>query len=933
MFWLIGLIGGFIVGGLLMGFGGAVVLGFLGWLFGIIIGAARRAKAPSAPVAPVVHPQARQEDSDLARMGRIEARLAAVEARLARLDGAAATVDRPAAAETPVAPEVQPEPFAPSEPAAQPEPFQRTQPIPVFTQAEAQAPETAQAQATPRPVLPPREPERPNPIVAWFTGGNTIVRVGLVILFVGLAFLLKYASDHQMLPDELKVAGVAAGGIALLFIGWRLRDKRRGYALSLLGAGVAVLYLTILGAMRLYSLVPPVVAFFLLAAIAVFAAVLAITQDALALAVIGAGGGFLAPILVSTGQGSHVTLFSYYLVLNAGIVLVAWFKAWRVLNVVGFLFTFFIGLAWGLRSYRPDYFASVEAFLVAFFLLYVAIALMFARREVAALRSYVDGTIVFGTPLAAFGLQAGLTRDIEYGLAFSSLALAAFYVFLAAVLFRVRRESWRMLTESFLAMGVVFATLAIPLALDARWTSAAWALEGAAIYWIGIRQRRGLARAFALFLELAAGAAFIHAYPRMSADIPLADAVFIGAMLVALAGLWTHRMIAKAGDVVGEGERQLSPFAFLWGLAWLLFAGVHEIDAFVAARLQPAASVAFFTAIAAAFAFLHVKRGWREGAWPFRALLPVLVAVAAWSALEQDHPLANFGWLAWPFAFVAHTVMLRRLGPEQPTSGFSILHVGAYLLLAVLGAWEMNWAAAEVTAHGTAWSVAAVLVVPAALVYWASSARWDERWPIDPFGEAYRNGGALALVILMGLWTLYVNATCDGRSDPLPYLPLLNAVDLGHALVALAGASLWLCARRTGLRRPALFHGPPARVVVAALAFVWINAILLRTIHHWAGVPYALDTMMRSVLVQTALSVFWTLLALALMVFATRRGARGLWMVGAALMGVVVVKLFLVDLSNIGGIERIVSFIGVGVLMLVIGYFSPVPPHRPEEKP
>jgi uncharacterized membrane protein len=122
-------------------------------------------------------------------------------------------------------------------------------------------------------------------------------------------------------------------------------------------------------------------------------------------------------------------------------------------------------------------------------------------------------------------------------------------------------------------------------------------------------------------------------------------------------------------------------------------------------------------------------------------------------------------------------------------------------------------------------------------------------------------------------------------------------------------------------------------VVVAALAFIWINAILLRTIHHWAGVPYALDTMMRSVLVQTALSVFWTLLALALMVFATRRGARGLWMVGAALMGVVVVKLFLVDLSNIGGIERIVSFIGVGVLMLVIGYFSPVPPHRPEEKP
>jgi uncharacterized membrane protein len=80
------------------------------------------------------------------------------------------------------------------------------------------------------------------------------------------------------------------------------------------------------------------------------------------------------------------------------------------------------------------------------------------------------------------------------------------------------------------------------------------------------------------------------------------------------------------------------------------------------------------------------------------------------------------------------------------------------------------------------------------------------------------------------------------------------------------------------------------------------------------------------VLVQAAFSLFWSLLALAIMVFATRRALRELWIVGAALMGVVVVKLFLVDLSNVGTVERIVSFIGVGVLMLVIGYLSPVPP-------
>ena len=89
----------------------------------------------------------------------------------------------------------------------------------------------------------------------------------------------------------------------------------------------------------------------------------------------------------------------------------------------------------------------------------------------------------------------------------------------------------------------------------------------------------------------------------------------------------------------------------------------------------------------------------------------------------------------------------------------------------------------------------------------------------------------------------------------------------------------------------------------------------------------------RSVLAQASLSVFWSVLALALMVFAARTARRALWMVGAALMAVVVIKLFVVDLSNVGGIERIVSFIAVGLLMLVIGYFSPVPPRKTEVAP
>jgi uncharacterized membrane protein len=128
-------------------------------------------------------------------------------------------------------------------------------------------------------------------------GGNTLVRVGVVVLFFGIAFLLKYAYEHTHIPIELRLTAVAIAAVALLVIGWRLRLKRPDYALALQGGGVGVLYLTIFAAFRLYNVLAPEAALVLLFLIASLSAVLAVMQDAQSLAVLGASGGFLAPIL------------------------------------------------------------------------------------------------------------------------------------------------------------------------------------------------------------------------------------------------------------------------------------------------------------------------------------------------------------------------------------------------------------------------------------------------------------------------------------------------------------------------------------------------------------------------------------------------------------------------------------------------------------
>lgn len=182
------------------------------------------------------------------------------------------------------------------------------------------------------------------------------------------------------------------------------------------------------------------------------------------------------------------------------------------------------------------------------------------------------------------------------------------------------------------------------------------------------------------------------------------------------------------------------------------------------------------------------------------------------------------------------------------------------------------------------------------------------------------------LALYLALWSLATNLSLSGDPYPFPYLPLLNALDLAQMLVLAVLARFCLQLKsdsHPGYMDPA---GTPIIAALASLTFIWLNAALIRALHRWAGVPLDFDAVIRSTLVQTSLSIFWTVLALATMLIATRRVGRTAWIAGACLLAVTIVKLFVIDLSHAGTVERIVSFVGVGLLTLVIGYFSPLPP-------
>ena len=814
------------------------------------------------------------------------------------------------------------EPVAPA-PAAS-GPAVESSPPPLDPPAQAPAPQpvtvdTPAINSAARVKAEPREPDWFDRAVAiakdWLTTGNVPVKVGIVISFFGVTFLLRYTSG--MFPIEIRLLGAAIAGIAMLVFGWRMREKKRVFGLSLQGGGIGVLYAVIFAAFRLYNLIPAGPAFLLLVVLTALAGLIAVLQNAKALAIFGIVGGFLAPVLISTGSGNHVALFSYYLVLNIAILGIAQFRAWRELNLLGFIFTFVIGSAWGYRSYRPELFNSTEPFLVAHFLLYQAVAVLFALRQPPNLKGLVDGTLVFGTPVIGFALQSALLRDSEFGLAISAAIVALFYSLLAVWLWKRHRRSLQLLTESYIALSIAFATIAIPLALDARWTAAAWALEGAALVWLGVRQNNLLSKLAGAALVFAAGVSAVEHGWRHDSGLPILNGNLLGAWLIAWSSFTASRFLHNQTTL--PWQRGVGILLFVWGSLFWLGAGVLEIEDRAVSASEPQWLTVFF---AISGLLCTVVAGWRQWSLARHATLlhlPLLAVALITYGFNARHPFAGWGLLAW---IIAIAVQLKILWDyERHSKKLAAWGHGLSLgLIAVILTWEGAWQLDSAKLNEV-WIQAGVAAIAFAIVGATLFAVGRLPWPVNRHREAF----VISAGVILGCTYLFlagVVANESGSPEPLAYIPLLNPFDVVTFIALVAGLRWLLVARKEMVWSDGDYFKIFASIYGFA-AFAFTTMIVVRGVHHgfdtawgdWSAVP-----------VQASLSIYWGLLAVSAMVLGARRLSRPIWMLGAGLMALVVVKLILVDLQD--NVARIVSFLAVGALLIAVGYFAPAPARR-----
>jgi uncharacterized membrane protein len=810
-------------------------------------------------------------------------------------------------------------------------------------------------------------------LAGLLTGAGLWAAGGIVFLLIAVALLFTYMAQRGFITVEIRIACAALLGLALLFLGWRLREKRRSYSLILQGGGIGVLYLCVYAAYRLTPYVPAPVAVLLMSVLAPAAVAIALIQRSELLALFGFLSGFAAPVMLFGPDRDHLFFFAYYTVLSAEVFAITFFRSWRILNALAFVCTFAYSLIWTMLCYEPSLFTSIEPFVLVFIALYTAIGLHAGKNSSAAKNSItvaenettvsanVNVPVLVGVPFAAAALQWRLFSFIPHGLAIVSLAGGAFYLILALLLWKRGKTEFRIFTEAYLALSAILANLAIPLELSGAVTNAVWAVEAFALFFVGCRVNTAQRFRVKIAALIVYAAAVIDFFAETAVEILrsgapfLRNPAFIGALLISLSGLGIALLARRGREASAETKSAGSVGILLWSLFWWFSAwGMEFIRAFSSKGLFPFFAFCSVSALIAFFAARPLRCPWlKAGVVPALAfaviyVLGVFISRFRWSidVWTYNFFAASFrgaeklpAWFCWLLFFLSQGGLLfASRGKKAETRTYAPWFlVFLFTSLSVLSA--SGRAAAASWGLALSWvSFAGMLPVFAAFLWLGLGITLPvnggaERKPprLAFAGGGINRAGVSTLAVVFSLW-FFVTLFFPGSPAPLPrYIPLLNPLELQQLFCVALILWLWLRFRRGASSEEnavaeggGLLSGAFLPVAADVMGFLWLTAVCARSVHFMGGIPFFLVG--RSDIFHLCLFILWALYGTAHTVFGHKKARRPVWIAGAVLILADLAKLLLTNINEIATLTKIVSFFIAGILLLVIGWISPMPP-------
>ena len=363
-----------------------------------------------------------------------------------------------------------------------------------------------------------------------------LLRTGIVTLLSGIGFFLKYSIDQGYLGPAARVGLTAVTGLVMLVAGVRLLGGRyHALGQGFMGGGLAALYFAVFAAHQMFELIDAGAAFALMVLVTVLAGGIAVVFDSMLVAILGIIGGYATPFMLDSDPTSLVPLFTYLLVLGAGVLGLCVRKNWPLVNLLAFVGTWMLVVPAVHRPalYTPDQFPQVFPFLVGYFLLFSTATFLFkivrgAKADLFDLGAILVNAGVFFA-VARRMIQQAVPDEANLAVASLALAMAAFYAAHVWLVLR-RRIVDRDLVVSFLGLSSLFVAITMPLLMSREWLTASWAIQAVVMLWMAERLgSRFLRLAATVVLCLVMARFFFIDLGRtfrpgaMQDDLPLAD--------------------------------------------------------------------------------------------------------------------------------------------------------------------------------------------------------------------------------------------------------------------------------------------------------------------------------------------------------------------------------------------------------------------------
>lgn len=784
---------------------------------------------------------------------------------------------------------------------------------------------------------PSPSPAAPSAGMEVIIGRTWLNRIGALILLLGIGFFVKYSFDKGWISPTIRCCIGGAIGLALVAAGEiSLRRKLQNFAVGLLGAGTATLYFSAFAAYYFYHLLNVQTTFALLSGVTLLSTVLAVHGNILAIAILTLLGGFWTPLALSTGQNAQVALLTYILILDIGFLVSGAIRKWDVLRLLSFLGTVALFFGWYQKFYAPAALWTTLAFILAFYFVYFVegqFSIRHGTRDRAAIL-----TIIYTAATSCFFASVYfLTRDSHHQwLGLFAVLTAALQLFTAWRLGKLGPAA-AILREAQLVAGFTFLALAAPLQFDHYLVPIAWGLQAIVSLWFCRNHQRP-------WLRFKAGAILVAALchlliydyhdPRLTPHLFTVGSFYLNWLIVLFVGLGLAAYASAAMLTVRCTVQKIDiPFV----IALLAFGSVIILGIFADQ----------YERYLATWCWLTLTVAWYLVALRFPKTSPIcviLVFVVALKFLLWDTFAATEGeWSQLSGIFRNRAVL----------TGLLVATMCAFAspLLARLGAiGDPTSQLGKITRHR---AFAGLLAVMSALVItWTGSFEVIRIFHFEPWRLRFTHPLDVANIYLTAFWVLNAAAmwlifgtrkpALTGYTYVLTWLTLVR-----FGVVDTLGASMNDTWRNlTGIGTNRIFLVGLAVIALGLLAYAFVRA-KRQTTGPWFTQPQTCTALLAFTVVlmtwlptfeimrafkfeeirnrfrdpnlamHVALSIFWGVAAIAMLIVGFARLINILRYMAIALFGLTVLKVFIVDLSHLEMIYRVVSFMALGVLLLL----------------